>query len=420
MNGSILEVIIIGAGHAGLSASYYLKHLGLEHVIFERGRIGESWRSRWDSFTMITSNRQNVLPGASYKGKNPDGFSKVEDFVVTLEDYAAKFQLPVTQNANVISIEKTEDSPYFTVTVMHDSEGERKHNCWQVIIASGIHSKLNIPAFANTISVGITQIHSTAYRNPEQFPEGAVLVVGSSQSGSQIAEELADTGRKVFLCTSKVPRVPRRYRGRDIVDWMLDSRWADTRADEKSDPRLLSAKVPLLSGIGKSGHSLSLHHLAGKGVSLLGSLENANESAVFLKEDLKENITYADEYASRVKAAIDTFIQKNPLQAIEAGPDEPEIFEVNPCYGFSVPSLDFAKHDIKSILWATGYTANFDFIRMAVLDHEGQPKHKNGITSVEGLYFLTYPGIKSLKSQLISGIKDAATLITTTVYSSLR
>jgi putative flavoprotein involved in K+ transport len=226
---------------------------------------------------MNTSNRLNVLPGFIYKGKKPDAFSSATEFVKSLEDYVASFQLPVTENTTVLSIEKLQPNPYFTVTVSQDQEEIRTYNCWQVIIASGSMNVPYIPAFSKQISPSITQLHSSKYRNPSQLPEGAVLITGSAQSGCQLAEELLDAGKKVYLSTSKVPRLPRRYRGKDIMDWLIETKLIADSSTFKSDGCM--APEPLLTGAGGLGHTLSLQSLAQKGVVLLGRTENASEES---------------------------------------------------------------------------------------------------------------------------------------------
>jgi len=421
MNGTILDVIIIGAGHAGLSASYYLKHLGLEHIIFERGKIGESWRSqRWDSFAMNTANRLNVLPGATYKGDKPDEFCLAEEFVTSLEEYVSSFQLPVSDSSNVLSVEKPGKSPFFNVTVSHDYDIPRNYSCWQLIIASGALNEKKIPTFASLISPDIKQLHICDYRNPVQLPDGAVLVIGSAQSGCQVAEDLMDAGRKVFLSTSMVPRIPRRYRGKDIMDWLIESKFMDVRTSEVTDPEMLSMKVPLLSGIGEYGHTISLQYLARKGAVLLGKTEKAEGKNVFFQLNALAHMKFADDFAMTVKDMIDEFILKDRIQAFEVDVDEADLPAVNTDCDTSITSLNLEEHNIKSILWATGFNGNFSYIKLPVLDREGQPKHHHGVTDVEGLYFLGCPWLRSRKSNLIYGIKDDAAFISDKVYSSLR
>lgn len=421
MNGSILEVVVVGAGHAGLSASYYLKQLGMEHVVIERGRIGETWRSqRWDSFMMNTANRINTLPGASYRGKKPEGYSSATEFITALESYVSKFQLPVTENTNVISIEKPVSSPYFIVTVKHEHEPPKKLNCWQVIIASGTLNEKKLPTFASLISPEIKQIHTSEYRNPARLPDGAVMVIGSAQSGCQIAEDLLEAGRKVYLSTSQVPRIPRRYRGKDFMDWFAECKFLELRTNAVTDPKVLSMKMPLLSGTGEGGHTISLQYLAQKGVVLLGKMEKVEGVNVFFQSNTLEHIRFADDYSEKMKGMIDEYILSNRIQAEDSEVDYADLPDTTGEYTNVVSSLNLKEHHIHSIVWATGLEGHFNYIKLPVLNRQGKPKHHNGITEVEGLYFLAGPWLRSRKSNLIYGIKDDAAFICDKVYSSLR
>ena len=418
MNGSILEVIIVGAGHAGLSASYYLKHLGLEHVVFERGKIGESWRSqRWDSFTMNTSNRLNVLPGFVYKGKKPDAFSSATEFVKSLEDYVSSFQLPVSENSTVLSIEKLAPNPYFTIRVSQDNEAVRTYNCWQVIIASGSMIIPNIPDFAKQISPSITQLHSSKYHNPGELPDGAILITGSAQSGCQLAEELLDAGRKVFLSTSKVPRIPRRYRGRDIMDWLIDTKFI-----ERDSKALLTGGCntePLLTGAGGLGHTLSLQSLIQKGVILLGRTENAMGDEVFFDNNVMDHIVFADEFSGKVKKSIDDFIQRTQVRVEEVTLDDADS-PYDSSILVSPSSVNLKDQDINTIVWATGFCGKYDYIKLPVLDPAGQPIHRQGVSPVDGLYFVDCSWQRNYKSNFVFGVKDDAGFVSNKVYTALR
>lgn len=420
MNGSILEVIVIGAGHAGLSLSYYLKHLGLEHMVFERGRIGESWRSqRWNSLTFNTVNRLNILPGASHKIKNPEKFGTAQEFVTSLEAYVSTFQLPVSENCNVLSIEKPAGSPFFIVTVSHENDAPRTYNSWQVVVASGSLNQKVIPPFASFITPDVQQVHSSEYRNPSHLPDGAVLIVGSGQSGCQITEELVEAGRTVFLSTSKVPRIPRRYRNKDVMDWLIEAKYYDLKTAAVSDPEMITMREPTLSGIA-DGHTISLQYLAMKGAILMGTMKEGNDDQVFFEDNLLQHIKFADDFSSNVKEMIDTFIRKIPEQIPLPETDDADLPVDLKSLTAPIQSLSLFENNIKTILWATGLKGKFDFIKLPVLDNDGLPKHNSGITDVEGLYFMALPWLRSRKSNLIYGIKDDAGFISDKVYSSLR
>src|SRR6187200_394018 len=245
MTETLFDVIVVGAGYSGLAASYHLKEPNLDHIIFERGKIGESWRSqRWDSFRFNSTNKLNVLPGEDPESADPDSFSSAQAFVTALEQYVRSHQLPVVENSKVISIEKPGN--VFIVSVSCNNE-IKKYFCKQVIIASGVANEIKIPSLAKNISKDLKQLHTSEYKNVGQLPGGAVLVVGSAQSGCQITEDLLNAGRKVYLSTSMVGRVPRRYRGRDIFEWLFDTGFFDLKTEDVKDPLELLMHPPQLS-----------------------------------------------------------------------------------------------------------------------------------------------------------------------------
>jgi putative flavoprotein involved in K+ transport len=421
MNGSILDVVVVGAGHAGLSVSYYLKQLELEHMVFERGRVGESWRSqRWNSFTLNTLNRLNALPGSSRKIKEPERFPLATEFLTSLEHYVSSFQLPVSENARVLSIEKPAGSPFFIITVAHENEPTRKYNSWQVVVASGCSNEKKMPSYSDLIPSDIKQFHSSEYKNPVQLPDGAILVVGSAQSGCQITEELLDAGKTVYLSTSQVPRIPRRYRGKDIMDWLMECHYYDVKRGDVKDPEMLRMKEPLLSGIGEHGHTLSLQYLSGKGAILLGRMKDIKNDEVFFGDNVLQHINYANDFSDGVKAMIDAFIIKSKQQMPELEMDVADHALESRDFPAPIPSFRLSQCNIKTIVWATGMKGNPDFVKFPILDSDGQPKHQYGVTEVEGLYFIGYPWLHSRKSNLIYGIKDDAGFICNKIYSSLR
>jgi putative flavoprotein involved in K+ transport len=418
MSGSILDVVVIGGGYAGLCASYYLNHFGLEHLLFERGKIGQGWQSQqWDSFFLNTPNRLNAFPGLSYMGNSPDEFSSGEGFVSSLQYYATKFQLPVSENSEVLAIEKTEDSPYFSVTVAHENDAQRKYFCWRILVATGVSTDTRTPSFASLVPPGITQFHSTEYRNPSQLPEGAVLVVGSGLSGCEIAEELIDAGRKVFLSTSNVGRIPRKYRGKDIVDWLIQCKVLESK--EHAPSQLENAtREPIVSGVGEMGHTISLQHLARKGVALTGRTMNVEGNVVSFADDLAAHIKYADDCSDQLKRTIDEYIIQNRIIAPIGETDEADLPAGSVLPGLE--SLELDKDEIKTIIWATGTSWNLNYLRIPVLDYKGQPRHQQGISTVEGVFFLGFPWLKNRKSNYLFGIKDDAGFVCNAIYTSIR
>jgi putative flavoprotein involved in K+ transport len=420
MNNSLLDVIIVGAGQAGLSASHYLKNANLKHIVFERGKIGESWRSqRWHSFKLNSMSRLNLLPGARLNGNDPYAFCTHTDFVASLEKYAIAFQLPVLENVNVISIEK-QPGVFKVLVSQHNSVKE--YCSKQVIIASGMQNEKKIPAFAKNVSTEIKQLHTSEYRNAAKLPEGAVLVVGSAQSGVQIAEDLIEDGRKVYLSTSMVGRVPRRYCGKDIMDWLLMLGYFDLKTEDVTDHTEFAMKPPQLTGTGGHAHTISLQHLAKKGAVILGRMSGANDKNVLFLPNAKQHVQFADMLSEKIKSMIDAFIQQAQLPAPPAEKDAADMPDLDGSCASSVTELNLNEHNITSIIWTTGFRGNFNYIKLPVLDANDNPKHKNGISPVEGLYFLGFGWLRSRKSGLIHGIKEDAGFITEKVreFSLLR
>jgi putative flavoprotein involved in K+ transport len=197
MSGSILDVAVVGGGYAGVCASYYLKHFDLDHIVFEKGRIGQAWRGAQDSLTLNIPNRLAMLPGTPYVPESPEAFSLASDFLAGMEHYVMRFQLPVSELSNVLRIEKPDNLPYYELTVYHENDGERKYYSWRILMAAGEFGLRPAPPFGNLVGLDVSQVHSCDYRRPSMLREGAILVVGSGQSGCEIAEELLSEGRAV-------------------------------------------------------------------------------------------------------------------------------------------------------------------------------------------------------------------------------
>ena len=410
----IFDVIIVGAGYSGLCASYHLRKYGLDHIIFERGRIGESWRSqRWDSFHFNSTNKLNILPGDKV-GDDPDKFGMVPEFVSSLERYVTNHHLPVAENSKVISIEKSRE--LFEVAVLSNNNIQR-HFSKQVLIASGAANEIRIPLMAKNVSKNVTQLHTSEYKNPNQIPAGAVLVVGSAQSGIQITEDLLHAGKKAYLSTSKVARIPRWYRGRDIFYWIMDAKFYDIRAEDIKDPDLLNLKPPHVSGTGTGKHSLSLQSLAKKGAVILGKLEEANEDHVFFQPNAAEHVKFADEFSLKIKKLIDDHIRENNLPAPPPHYDEADIPDVNASCASPVTTLNLKENNINTIIWSTGFNADYSFIKLPVFDKDGKLIHKDGIPEFPGFYFLGYPWLRSRKSPILFGIIVDVEFVVDNIYN---
>lgn len=412
MNVTRSDVIIVGAGYAGLSVSYYLNQRGLDHLVFERGRIGESWSSqRWDTFTLNTANKLNELPGASFWGNDPDGFSSANAFVQSLEHYVAAHQLPVVEQARVLSVKKSDLSDCFEVTASQQGR-IGQYECRQLILASGAMNEKKILAFTGAISPALRQLHTSEYRQAAQLPDGAVLVVGGAQSGCQIAEDLADAGRTVYLSTSRVARIPRRYRGKDIMDWLTTLGFFDMQAEDVPDPAMRHLKTPQLTVADGGQRSISLQSLFRKGVSILGKLQNADGQTVFIEPNAPQHVAFADDFSRQVKGIIDGFIATNQLTAPAA-----DLPDLNADCASTVTSLNLSEHGITSIIWTTGFRADFSYVNLPILDNDGHPKQQQGLAHIAGLYVLGLPWLRSRKSGILFGLKDDARFVADAVQA---
>jgi putative flavoprotein involved in K+ transport len=415
MTKDLFDVIVIGAGYSGLAAGYHLKKHGLDHIIFERGKIGESWRSqRWDNFRFNSTNKLNVLPGEP-EPADPDSFSSAQAFVAALGQYVKANRLRVEENSKVISIEKPADR--FVVSVS-TARGTKKYFSKQVLIASGVANEIKIPSLSNNISEEINQLHTSQYKNADQLPEGAVLVVGSAQSGCQITEDLLHAGRKVYLATSKVGRIPRWYRGKDIFYWIRDAKFYDIKAEEINDPEILELRPPQVSGTGSGRESMSLQSLSKKGAVILGKMRNADVTKVFFNDDVVQHIKFADEFSGKIKKMIDDHIAANDLVAPAAHVDEADFPDVDATCASSIPLLDLKENNITTIIWSTGFDHDLSYIKLPVFDEKGKLLHKDGIPLFPGLYVLGYPWLRSRKSPILFGIIEDAKVLVDKLYEN--
>ena len=404
-----INTVVVGAGVTGLSASYHLKKRGIDHVVFERGKIGQSWRSqRWDSFRLNSLNKLNGLADASFNDHNPNGFGTAPEFVSSFEQYVSRNDLPVTENAKVISIEKAEQG--FDVRV---EIGGVKHDyhCRNVVIASGRETEIRVPSFAKNISRGIKQLHTSEYKNPAQLNPGAALVVGSAQSGIQIADDIASSGKKVYLSTSMVARVPRFYRGRDIMEWLIDMKFFEMRAEDIQDPAMLKMRAPQIAGTGGNKYTISLQALAKKGAMILGKMDDAKENEAFFQPNAAMHIKFADGFSQKVKDMVNGFIMQNKIDAPAAEPDEADQADENASCACMLTSINLKEHNITSIVWATGFNSDLSYIKLPIHENNGDLKQTGNMSPVPGLYFLGWPWLRGRKSQLIFGMKEDAAFV---------
>lgn len=394
-----IDTLIIGAGQAGLALSYYLTQQQRPHILLEKtGQLADAWRNhRWDSFTLVTPNWHIRLPGGEYQGDDPDGFMPRAEVVSYLEGYAASFNAPVRFNVSATAVQPV-DGGYCVQT----SRGEVR--AANVVIATGLFQKPKIPTSGVDLPAGIVQLHSGEYRHPEGLPSGAVLIVGSGQSGCQIAEELYQSGRKVYLSVgSSAGRAPRRYRGQDILWWLVEMGFFDRTVDQLTSPQVKFAANPQISGK-SGGHTLNLHKFAREGVTLLGRFTGAQGRQIYLAPDLYENLEKIDKFEADLVKGVDEFIAKTGRIA----PQESLTFDRD---GYAAPiltELDLVKAGVMSVIWAAGYQFDFSWVNLPVLDQDGYPIQRRGVTTFPGLYFLGLPWLHTAKSGLLLGVGEDA------------
>src|SRR5215470_16521282 len=371
-----VETLVVGAGQAGLAVSRCLTGQGADHVIVERGRIAQRWRTaRWESLRLITPNWMSRLPAWSYRGTDPDGYMPAPELAGYLEDYAASFAAPVHEHTNVELVEAYGGG----LRVVTD---QRTWLASNVIVATGTENQPYVPPFASGIDPRIHQLTAGNYRGPHQVPDGGVLVVGASASGVQIADELRRSGRPVTISVGRHSRVPRRYRGRDILWWMERAGILGHTIDKMRDARS-ARSAPSLQLTGHSDHPVGLDALAARGVTLAGRLAAVDGRRLSFAGDLPVTIGAAQGRLERLLRTIDTYISRGGDDF--AGPPDPP---PPPAAPDGPASLDLRRAGITNVIWATGYRPAYPWLRVPALDRHGQIAHHRGVTGVPGLYVL--------------------------------
>ena len=397
-----VSTVVVGGGQAGLSVSHYLKQLSVDHVILEQAdRPGEAWRNhRWDSFALNTPRWQSRLPGVRYGADDPDGFMPRQEIVAHLDEMAQR--LPIRTRSRVVSVAREAASGDYVVSV-DDGEKIRTRN---IVVATGLYQTPKIPELGRDLPAGIRQLHSDNYRNPEQLLPGAVLIVGSAQSGAQITEELYESGRKVYLAVGRAGRTPRRYRGKDANWWLARMGHYDRTVSELPSPRAKFAGKPHISGT-KGGHTINLHQFARDGVTLLGRLEAIDGGIVKLKGDLHDNLAAADRAEAEFVKAVDSYVASTGMSA----PAEELPILRNGLDQRILTELDLAAVGVTNVIWATGYTFDFSMIALPVTDGDGFPIQTRGVSAFPGLFFVGLPWLHNAKSGLIFGVGEDARYI---------
>ncbi|MGD0700282.1 MAG: NAD(P)/FAD-dependent oxidoreductase [Trebonia sp.] len=387
-----VEVVVVGGGQAGVAMSEHLGNACVPHVVLERGRIAETWRSgRWDSLVANGPAWHDRFPGLEFDG-DPAAFIPKEQVADYFEAYARKVGAPVRCGVEVTSVRKNAGAPDFRVQTTRGTMHARF-----VVAATGPFQTPVIPPIADG-DAGLTQIHSAAYRNPGQLPAGGVLVVGAGSSGVQIAAELADAGRPVYLSVGPHDRPPRRYRGRDNVWWLgVLGKW------EAATPPEGAEHVTIAVSGADGGRTVDFRDLAARGITLVGSTTSFGDGSVRFAADLRANIAAGDaNYLSLLDEA-DAYIARNGLDL----PEEPEarVFGAEPhCVTSPLAELDLTAAGVTSVLWATGYATDFGWLRVDAFDGNGRPRHQRGVSSEPGVYFLGLPWLSRRGSSFIWGV----------------
>jgi putative flavoprotein involved in K+ transport len=375
-----VTTVVVGAGHAGLAASHFLRERGIDHVVLERGEVANSWRTeRWDSLRLLTPNWLSRLPGQDYDGPDPDGYMTMAEVIGFIERFSTG--APVRTGVNVERVERTDEG--FEVGSM---------NCRSVILASGA---CNVPVVPDFGELGVHQVTPFDYHNPDKLPDGGVLVVGASATGVQLAAELRASGRHVVLSVGEHTRMPRRHRGRDVLWWMHESGvWAQ-RYDEVEDlERARRLPSPQLAG----GAEVDLNTLTAAGVELVGRLATVRDGWALFSGGLRNVCSLADLKADRMLAGFDEWAGLTDRITLEPTrvPDRPRL------------RLDLGSGEISTIVWATGFRPDYSWLDVPVLDERGRLRHDGGVTGVPGLYALGLPVLRRRRSTFLHGIEDDA------------
>jgi len=395
------DVIVIGAGQAGLAMSRHLADRGIDHAVLERGHVAERWRSeRWDSLHLLTPRWQSRLPGWSYLGPDPDGYMTRTEVTQYLEDYSRSFSAPVHTGVTVEAVER--DEAGFRV--------ETTAGAWRaasVVIATGYCDLATVPPFAAGLAPDIVQVVPTAYRNPGQLPDGPVLVVGASSTGIQLASEIERSGRHVTLAVGGHTRLPRNYRGLDIMAWFDAMGVLSETADQVWDVDA-SRDEPSLQLIGDEGHrSLDLGILQADGVRVVGRVLEVRGRQVALADDLAASVEHAEAKMHRLLDRVDRFIESSGRAGSFAGADRPRPVPVPPLPA----ALDLGAAGTRTVVWATGYRREYPWLHVPVLDDRGELRHEGGVTPEPGLYALGLYFMRRRNSSFLDGVgADAAEL----------
>ena len=397
------DTVIIGGGQAGLAMSFRLHERGREHVVLERARIGERWRSeRWKSLHFQFPNWSMQLPGMTYSGTEPDGFSHHTHTTRFIEDYAKMIDAPVRENTEATALRQNAKTGGYLIETQNGTIAARN-----VVIATGPFQHPFIPAFGKNLPSSVYEIDAARYRSPDELPSGAVLVVGSGASGCQIADELYQAGRTVFLSVSRHRRVPRRYRGKDMFWWFEKMGRFDVNIDTFPDRKYPPSTV--VTGV-NGGYDVNIRRFIAEGVQVLGHVEGMSDSTVAVASDVNEILNGAEKaYADFISAADKLMIQADLRASLGENESHapPEIFpDID-----TMQSLNLHDATIGAVIWATGHRFDFGWVHLPIFDSHGAPIQQRGVTKCHGAYFLGLHWMHTFKSGLLSFVgEDAAYL----------
>ncbi|ROP78959.1 putative flavoprotein involved in K+ transport [Frigoribacterium sp. PhB107] len=399
VDGTHVEVAVVGGGQAGLSISWHLTRQGVDHVVLERDTIAHDWIDRrWDAFTLVTPNWQCVLPGFAYDGDDPDGFMGRDEVHAWIRRYAASFDAPVVEGVLVTRLREAAAGGFEVVTDQGTIVAD------QVVLATGGYHRPVLPAVAAGVSDDVVQVHSADYRSPQALPEGGVLVVGSGQSGAQIAEDLHLAGRQVHLALGSAPRCARFYRGRDCIAWLSDMGVYDVPVQAQVGGLTKRESTNHYMTGRDGGRDIDLRAFALEGMRLYGRLTGAEGTALTFRPTAEASLDHADSVMESIKTDIDRFIERTGVDA----PVEPRYVPVwRP--EAEVTSLDLREAGITSVVWSAGFRADWSWVQVGVFDGGGVPTHHRGVTTAPGLHFLGLPWLHTWGSGRFEAIaRDAA------------
>jgi putative flavoprotein involved in K+ transport len=382
-----------------VAASHFLSAASIDHVVLERGEVANSWRrERWESLRLLTPNWQSRLPGVSYDGPDPDGYMAAGEVAELIERFAKVARAPVRTSVNVTSVRRA-DGGYQVTT----SDGDLASLA--VVIASGACNRPTVPSLAGAVPGPVAQLTPFSYRDPSQLPDGGVLVVGASATGVQLAAEIQRSGRPVTLSVGEHVRLPRTYRGRDVLWWMDRAGVWDQRHDELDD-LTRARKLPSPQLVGTPERlTLDLNALAGLGVELVGRLQMVRNGSALFSGGLRNVFSLADLKMNRLLEAFDEWAATTGAGVVTAAPERFAPTRVPPSPRWQI---DLTSGEIRSIVWATGFRPDYGWLDVPVLDAKGQLRHEGGVVDSPGLYALGLPVLRRRRSTFICGIEDDA------------